>query len=126
MAPLPRLRADKPLEAGQTTIFGTLNGGLSLQRPPAPPRPRRTPKWSGQADTVLRRRIVGGQNEKQVVQLFATVRLQQSKDTELGDLDAVNRVKDENKDYLLGRRYAYSREYKLAAINYFQTTWRKT
>jgi hypothetical protein len=50
--------------------------------------------------------------------------LQQSEDAELGDLDAANGVEDENdededEDYLLGRRYAYSREHKLAAIDYF-------
>jgi hypothetical protein len=114
MAPLPRLRANEPLEAGQTTIFGTLNGSLSLIRPPPPLRPRRTPKWSGQADTVLGRRIVGGQNEKQVVELFATVRLAQSDDAEPGDIDIANGitiVKEDEEDefkYIPRRRYTYS------------------
>jgi len=132
MAPVPRFRANEPLKAGQTTIFGTLNGSLSLARPPPPPRPGKTPKWSGQADTVLGRRIVGGQNEKQVVELFATVRLTQSDDAKLGDIDIANGItimeedEEDEIDYILGRRYTYSQEHKLAAIDYFQTTWRKT
>jgi hypothetical protein len=100
MAPLPRLCASEPLEAGQTTIFGALNGSLSLTRPPPPPRPGRTPKWSGQADTVLGQRIVGRQNEKQVVELFATVRLAQSDDAKPGDIDIANSITtiEEDKD----------------------------
>jgi hypothetical protein len=125
MAPLPRLRANEPLEAGQTTIFGTLNGGLSLIRPPPPLCPGRTPKWSGQADTVLGQRIVGGQNEKQVVELFATVRLAQSDDAEPGDIDIANGItiveedEEDEFEYIPRQRYAYSREHKLAAIDYF-------
>lgn len=132
MAPLPRLHAKEPLEAGQTTIFSTLNGGLSLVRPPPPLRPGKAPKWSGQADTILGRRIVGGQNEKQVVELFATVRLAQSDNAKLGDIDIANGIttfeddKEDEFEYIPRRRYAYSREHKLAAIDYFQTTWRKT
>ena len=125
MAPLPRLRANEPLEAGQTTIFSTLNSGLSLQRPPATLRPRRTPKWSSQANTVLGRRIVGGQNEKQVIELFATVRLAQSDDAKLGDIDVANGIttieedEEDKFEYIPRRRYAYSREHKLAVIDYF-------
>jgi hypothetical protein len=133
MAPLPRLRAGEPLEPGQTTIFGTLNGGLSLARPPLPPRPGRAPKWSGQANTVLGRRLVGGYNEKQVVKLFATCRLIQSDTAEPGDTDIANSNvvvdEEENEDsdykYLPRQRYAYLQEHKLAVIDYFQTTWRK-
>jgi hypothetical protein len=47
MALLPRLCADKPLEAGQTTISGALNGSLAIQRPPPPPRLGPVPKSSG-------------------------------------------------------------------------------
>ena len=75
MAPMPRLRASEPLEAGQTTIFSTLNGALALAKPTPPPRPGPHPKSTGQADTVLGRRLVGGLNEKQTLQLFATIRL---------------------------------------------------
>jgi len=76
------------MERGQSTITGTLNGGLSIQRPL--PRPGPIPKASGQANTVLGRRLIGGQNEKQVVELFATVRLGQSEDGEPGDIDIAN------------------------------------
>jgi RecJ-like exonuclease len=80
---------------------------------------------------VLRRRLIGGVNEKQVVQLFASVRLSQEEDGEPGDLDIVNNIGvDEDLDdldfeYLSIKRYSYSREHKLAAIDYFQTTWRE-
>ena len=33
---------------------------------------------------------------------------------------------DDKSKYIPRRRYAYSREHKLAAIDYFQTTWKKT
>ncbi len=131
MPATPRIRLDTPMERGQSTITGTLNGGLSIQRPL--PRPGPIPKASGQANTVLGRRLIGGQNEKQVVELFATfatVRLGQSEDGEPGDIDIANRrlvqeQDDEETDYVPSRRYAYSREQKLAAIDYFQTTWKQ-
>ena len=59
-------------ERGQTTIFGAFNGGLGIQRPP--PRPGPAPRASGQANTVRGRRLVGGQSEKDVLELFASVR----------------------------------------------------
>jgi hypothetical protein len=73
---------------------------------------------------VLGRRLISGQNEKQVVELFATVRLVQSEDSELGDIDIANgrfvqEEDNEETDYVPSRRYAYSREQKLAAIDYF-------
>ena len=131
MAPTPRIRPNEPLELGQTTILNTLNGGLALQRPPSTPRPGPKAKSTGQSNTVLGRRLVGGANEKQVVQLFASVRLSQEEDGEPGDLDIVNNTGvDEDLDdldfeYLPTKRYSYSREHKLAAIDYFQTTWRE-
>jgi hypothetical protein len=134
MAPLPLLRANEPLERGQTTIFGTLNGALSLAKPTLPPRLSPRPKSTGQADTVLGRRLIGGQNEKQTIELFATVRLSQYDEAEPGDEDIANGTVaiDEDSEseadeyeYIPKRRYAYSREHKLAAIDYFQTTWKK-
>jgi hypothetical protein len=133
MAPIPRLRADEPLEAGQTTIFSTLNGTLSLAKPPPPPRLGPRPKTTGHADTVLGRRMIGGINERQTVELFAIARLSQSDTAELGDTEIVNgtAITDDSDsevdeyEYLPVKRYAYSREHKLAAIDYYQTTWIK-
>jgi len=128
MAPTPRIRPEEPLERGQTTIFGTLNGGISIQRPPPPPRLGLIPKSSGQANTVLGRRLVGRTNKKQVLQLFITVRLAQNDNGEPGDIDLVNGSSialgedEEELEYTVVQRYAYSREHKLATIDYFQTT----
>jgi hypothetical protein len=69
MAPIPRLCQDKPLAPGQTTIFSALNGSLALTRAPLRQGPKQ--KTSGQSNTVLGRRLVGGQNERQVVETFA-------------------------------------------------------
>jgi hypothetical protein len=136
MPPTPAVRPNQPLERGQTTILSTLNGGIGIQRPPPTPRPGPVPKASGQANTVLGRRLINGQNEKQVLELFATVRLgQDDKGTgEPGDIDIANRRfpnleededdEDDEDDYTPTKRYQYSREHKLAAIDYFQTTWR--
>ena len=126
MAPLTRIRPADPLERGQLTIIGTLTGGLATQRPrPGPP-----PRSTGQADTVLGRRLIGGLNERQTVELFAAVRLTQSDGGEPGDINITNggtelNPDDEDNNYFPSRRYAYSREHKLAAIDYFQTTWRQ-
>ena len=59
------------------------------------------------------------------MKLFATIRLTQEDDREPGDIDIINDKEvlddeDDDFEYILSRkRYAYSREYKLAAINYF-------
>jgi hypothetical protein len=65
-----------------------------------------------------------------VLELFTTVRLTQDDDSgEPGDTDLANRRfpeeldKEEDQEYEPKRRYRYSREHKLAAIDYFQTTW---
>jgi hypothetical protein len=77
---------------------------------------------------VLGRRLIGGENEQYIVKLFATIRLTQEDDREPRDIDIANdkEVSDDEDDdfeYILSRkRYAYSREHKLAAIDYFQTT----
>ena len=74
---------------------------------------------------MLGRRLIRGANKKQVVQLFALVRLSQEEDREPRDLDIINNIGvDEDLDnldfkYLPTKRYSYSREYKLIAINYF-------
>jgi hypothetical protein len=106
--------------------LSTLNGGISIQRPPPQSRPGLVPKASGQANTVLGRRLISGQNERQVIELFATVRLRQDDDGgEPGDIDIANgRMPDfndseEEEDYTLKKQYQYSWEHKLAAIDYF-------
>jgi len=74
---------------------------------------------------VLGRRLIRGVNEKQVVQLFTLVRLSQEEDREPRDLNIVNNIGvDEDLNnldfkYLPTKQYSYSREHKLAAIDYF-------
>jgi hypothetical protein len=130
MAPPVRLYIDEPLEAGQTTIFSFLNGSLGIARLAPPPRLGPKPKTSGHADTVLGRRLIGGINERQTIELFANARLSQVDEAEPGGEDIVRGVilekeEDDDAEYLLAHRYSYSRETKLAAVDYFQTTWRK-
>jgi hypothetical protein len=135
MAPLPRVGTG-PLLIGQTTIFPTASGALGVARPP-PPRPGPKPKLKGQSEPVLGRRLIGGANEQRVVQIFASFRLLDG-NGEPGDQeaardnqeDAVDEDEDEETeldeyDYIPRRRYAYRREHKLAAIKYYETTWKK-
>ena len=130
MAPIPRLRHNEPLPPGQTTIFNALNGSLALARAPPPPRQGPKQKTSGQSNTILGRRLVGGQNERHVIETFANAQLQLNLG-EPGDEDIVqgvinNNLDDTKDDYILVyKRHAYSQEHKLAAINYFKTTWRE-
>jgi hypothetical protein len=77
MPPVPRRHPNETLETGQTTILNTLNGRLSLQRPPPPPRPGPVPQATNQANTVLGRRRIDGLNEKQIIELFIIIRLTQ-------------------------------------------------
>jgi hypothetical protein len=131
MAPPVRLYVDEPLEAGQTTIFSSLNGSLGITRLDPPLRLGPKPKTSGYADTVLGQRLIGSINERQTIQLSANARLSQVDEAELGGEDIVRGVIEEEEDndndakYLPAYRYSYSRETKLAAINYYQTMWRK-
>ena len=58
------------------------------------------------------------------MKLFATVRLTQKEDSEPRDINIINNKEveeeiNEDIEYLLIKRYVYSREYKLAAIDYF-------
>jgi hypothetical protein len=130
MAPIPRLRHGEPLAPGQTTIFGALNGSLSLARAAPPPRQGPKQKTNGQSDTVLGRRLVGGQNGKQVIETFANARSQLNL-AEPGDEDIVQGVinddlDDTEGDYIpVHKRHAYAREHKLVAIDYYKTTWRE-
>jgi hypothetical protein len=61
--------------------------------------------------------------------LFAGVRISQATDREPGDKDIVEgRILEEDDDgdadYEPTKRYKYSREHRLAAIEYFQTIWK--
>jgi hypothetical protein len=111
MPPTPRLRIEEPLERGQTTIFGTLNGALSIQRPTPAPRPGPASKASGQANIVLGRRLIRGQNERQVIELFTAIRLAQEEDSEPRDVNIINGragpedAEEEDIDYIPTKRY---------------------
>ena len=124
---MPTIRPSTSLERGQTTIQTALNSGLIFK---PPPRPGPAPKPAGQANTVLGRRIIGGPREKEVQKLFAAIRLVQSENSEPGDIN-INQGRfptveeDKEFDYILTKRYAYLREQKLAAIDYFQSTWKE-
>jgi hypothetical protein len=134
MPPIPRIPPIESLEKGQTTIFNTINRQISLRRPPPPSRPGPVPRTSGQSNTILGRRLVGGTNEKQIMEMFASVHLAQgdSAEGEPGDSDILYERMlnlnegNENQDYIPRKRYSYSREQKLAAIDFFKTTWIQT
>jgi hypothetical protein len=74
---------------------------------------------------VLGRRLIDGENKQYIIKLFATIRLTQEDNREPRDIDIINDKEvldneDNNFEYILsGKRYAYSREHKLAAIDYF-------
>ena len=109
MAPLPRVRQDEPLERGQTTIFNTLNGGLSLHRPNPQPRSGPVPKSSGQSNTVLGRRLISRENEQYIIKLFATICLTQEDNGEPRDINITNDkevLDNEDNDfkYILSRK----------------------
>jgi Tc5 transposase DNA-binding domain len=138
MAPLPPIPKG-PLPAGQTTIISTNNGDLGIARPPPPPRPGPIPKETNRSDGILGRRLVGGENEQRVLRYFAEFRMSGTDGGEPGDAETINREigesvgdediqaedEDEEDEYKPRRRYAYTREHKLAAIDYHQTTWKK-
>ena len=126
MAPsiIPTIRPTGPLEKGQTTIQAALAGGLSYLRPP---RPGPVPKDSGRfVNTILGRRLIRGDNEKFVQELFTGIRISQAIETskEPGNKDIINGrilkdIDNTNTDYELTKRYKYNREYKLITIEYF-------
>jgi hypothetical protein len=114
-----------PLPPGQSTIITSITGALRVV-PAARIRP--SPKQKASVSTtvlepIFGRRVIGGEYEQQTLELFANWRLSIS-DGELGDdqLLAFEEEDDEVDDYIPKRRYAYPREHKLAAIEYFQTT----
>jgi hypothetical protein len=105
-----------------------LSGSLAVARRPPRLRGGPRPKTTGHADTVRGRRVVSSANEKQTVELFANARLRQDDNAELRDEDIVRGVIKEEElnaddsECLLRHRYFYTREHKLAAVDYFQTT----
>jgi len=132
-----------PLERGQTTLITTLNGGLAAIRRPRPglaPKTNRSTSLlpiSTLSRSNTERRFIGGANEQAVQKMFSSFRKERGRP---GDLEAEalpdddsdansdcedDTTKDTTKDYVPRRRTSYLQEYKLAAIEYFQTTWRK-
>lgn len=117
----------------QATIIGTLTGQLGVQAPPPLPRPGPKPRSTGHNITVLGRRISGGINEQSVVGSFAAFRRGIDGIGEPGDevdldldLEVEGSEKEEDEyEWIPKRRYNYTREHKLAAIEYYQTTWDK-
>ena len=124
MAPgvVPSFRANAPIEKGQATIQAALSRGLSYMRPPCPGP---VPKDSGRIiGTVLGRRLLNGDNEKLVQELFASIHISQAVDSEPGDQDDLEgrflvNDNDSEEDYSPSKCYKYTREYKLARIEYF-------
>jgi Tc5 transposase-like DNA-binding protein len=135
MAPRPSLKLG-PLPANQTTIFSTINGALGVICPPPPPRPGPKAKEAGRSETVKGCRFIGGVNEQQVVRIFASFRIAEGNgepgDQEIAQRELQEATEDQEDlddldeyDYVPQRRYAYQQEHKLAAIDYYQTTWKK-
>jgi len=113
------------------TIFSALNGSLGVARPPPPPRTGPKPRSSGQSSTAFGQRLIGGIFEKQTIELFANARLAADQG-ERGDEDIAQGVIDKEEENNTDdefmptyHQHKYSREHKLAAIDYFTTTWRE-
>jgi hypothetical protein len=105
-----------------------LNGSLGVARPPLPPRLGPKPKTTGHANTPFGRRLIGGLNERQVVELFANSRLavdvgeRGDEDIARGVIDVEEEDDTDGEFLLVHQRHKYTREQKLAAIDYFATT----
>ena len=125
------------------TIVSCLVTGLAvgLSRPPPNPRPGPKLKHKPMMETVLSRRLVSGSNEARILRMFAEYRIRANGEGEPGDLELLRRPIvvdnqddlndidfDNNKDdyntadYKPKHRYSYTREFKLAAIEYYQIT----
>ena len=112
MAPgvVPTIRPTGPLEKGQTTIQAALARGLSYLRSP---RPSPVPKDSGRfVNTILGRRLIRGDNEKFVQELFTGIRISQAIETskEPGNKDIIKGrilkdIDNTNTDYELTKCY---------------------
>jgi hypothetical protein len=116
----------------QTTIVAALNGSLNLSRAPRPgPRPNPLNQLSSSSlnsrvgtrtvlpDGTLGRRWEGGASEQSVLALFTERRRQ------LADgIEDYESELDEDGDPIPLTRHSYTREHKLAAIDYALHTWR--
>jgi hypothetical protein len=123
-----------PLERGQTTLLETL--GYSNIRPAPRRRTGAKDKLNSKSRSQAKlpvsclprsqeqTRYVGGLNEQRVRSMFSEFQATQDDPDdpaeEDDDLTIPNRLLN---DYIPQKRHSYPREYKLAAIEYFQTTW---
>jgi hypothetical protein len=110
----------------QTTIVAALNGTLNLSRLPRP-RPRIDPTCQPSSSTInsrvgprttlssggLGRRWEGGVVEESVLALFKERQCQVAEGIEVDESEL-----DENGNRVLLKRNSYTREHKLAAIDY--------
>ena len=103
-------RSPSPERSRQPTL-----GGLLSVFPPRP-SPRPAPIEQRRQEPAGSRHIVGGVNEIRAVEMFRSFQHQFSLDNPLilGD--------DDNEVF---RRCSYTREHKLAAINYALNTWER-
>ncbi|KAL5325554.1 hypothetical protein ACEPPN_006681 [Leptodophora sp. 'Broadleaf-Isolate-01'] len=111
--------------------------------PRIPPRSRQGPvtkQTTVRSQRVLGRKYIGGVGEQETVKALAQWRIQNDAKgvREPGDQDRANQliveeeteddeldgfVDSEFDDYVTRKRYSYSREYKLAAVAYWETTY---
>ena len=111
-----------PLEHGQTTLTSFV-GLLRATRPG--PRSKASSRDSLLPRTALprldnERRLVSGPNEQRIRRLFSEFHgLPEVQDDDEAPEDSDDSNLDELKTL---KRFSYPREYKLAAIEYFQTT----
>jgi hypothetical protein len=124
-----------PLEPGQTTLITSLTSALQH----ALPEKRPGPKSKTSSHSVSRlpisclprkdreQRFIGGVNEQRVREMFQEYwRAEGDTETDnIDNLDTDSLADDEILDYIPRKRHSYPREHKLAAIEYFQTTWVK-
>ena len=107
-------RSPSPALCRQATIASAIHTPLSIYPPRAGRRPK--PIEQRRQEPVGARQMVGGVNEAVVVEMFQayrrSFRLQ------------LNIVGDDD-NYQIHRRCVYTREHKLAAIDYVVNTWER-
>ena len=104
-------RSPSPVLCRQATIASTIHTPLSIYPPRAGRRPKLTEQY--RQEPVGAQQMVSRVNKAAVVKMFQayrrSFRLQ------------LNIIRDDN-NYQIHRRYIYTREYKLAAIDYIVNT----